>query len=97
VTIRASQSGNDIYSAAPDVQQQITIAPPENSLTVLVKTSTNVVLAFNGIVGQTYTLQTSSNLHDWVGITNVLCSATPMVLQPVVATSPSGRIYRMLR
>jgi N-acetylneuraminic acid mutarotase len=45
---------------------------------------------FSGIFGQNYALQASTNLIDWVTITNVLVNGNPML-----AIDPNARNYRL--
>jgi hypothetical protein len=50
---------------------------------------------FSGIFGQTYALQASTNLVDWVTITNVLVNETPMLGIDPNARNYSLRFYRL--
>jgi hypothetical protein len=52
-------------------------------------------LAFNGDLGQIYTLQASMNLTDWVTVLTFTCTNSPMVVVDPDAGSYPHRFYRI--
>ena len=52
-------------------------------------------LAFQGNLGQTYMLQASTNLTDWVTVLTFTCTNSPMVVVDPDAGSYPHRFYRI--
>jgi hypothetical protein len=54
-------------------------------------------LAFNGNLNQTYTLQASTNLTDWVMVSTFTCTNSPMVVVDPGSGNYPRRFYRIVQ
>jgi uncharacterized repeat protein (TIGR02543 family) len=95
VTVRASQPGNSMYAAAANVDQSLTVLPPNNTIGAAQFTNGGFQLAFYGTVGSNYTLQASSDLVHWASLLNFTCTNTPTIIVDTQAKTYSIRFYRI--
>jgi hypothetical protein len=59
------------------------------------KEGTEFSFEFNGTVGQNYALQASTSLKNWLTLTHILCTASPMAFL-LEGQSEQQRFYRLL-
>jgi len=95
VTVRASQPGNSVYASAANVDQSLTVLPPNNTIGAAQFTNGGFQLAFYGTVGSNYTLQASSDLVNWTSLFNFTCTNTPTIVVDTQAKNYSKRFYRV--
>jgi hypothetical protein len=80
----------------------VTSAPPAN-LTIAAAQTTLIlypVLLFNGVVGYTYGIQSSTNLADsnsWIGLTNITLSVSNAVWYDYAPSLYPKKFYRVLQ
>jgi hypothetical protein len=95
VTVRATQSGNNIYAAASNVAQSLTVLPPSNTVGSPQYNSSGFNLTFYGAVGSNYVFQASSNLVNWTTLLNFSCTNSIMNFQDTSATGMAHRFYQI--
>jgi hypothetical protein len=95
VVVRASQAGNNIYAAAANVDQPLTVTPPNNTIGAAQFTNGGFQMSFYGTVGSNYTLQASTDLKQWISLLNFTCSNTPTIVVDGAAKNYSKRFYRI--
>jgi hypothetical protein len=84
-----------VYAAAANVDQSLTVLPPNNTIGAAQFTNGGFQLAFYGTVGSNYTLQASSDLVHWASLLNFTCTNTPMIVVDTQAKNYSIRFYRI--
>jgi hypothetical protein len=95
VVVRASQPGNNIYAAAANVDQPLTVSPPNNTIGAAQFTNGGFQLSFYGAVGNNYTLQASADLKQWISLLNFTCTNAPTIVIDSTAENYSKRFYRI--
>jgi sugar lactone lactonase YvrE len=95
VTVSASQPGNNSYAAATSVTQSFFVTPPDNTIVSPQRLPNgNFQLAFYGLMGSNYMIQTSTNLIDWQLFTNFTGSNLLFYFDDPAATNFNRRFYR---
>jgi uncharacterized repeat protein (TIGR02543 family) len=98
VTVTASQSGNASYAAATNVVQSFFVAPPDNTIVSPQRLPNgSFQLAFYGLTGSNYLIQTSTNLFDWQPFTNFTGTNFLLYFNDSAATNFKQRFYRAVR
>ena len=104
VTVIAWQPGNSNYNAAITVQrsfnvtQSFVVPPPDNTIVNPQRLPNgSFQLAFFGLTGSNYTLQTSSNLINWQTLTNFIGTNSLLYFSDPAATNFKQRFYRTVR
>jgi hypothetical protein len=96
VTVTASQAGNASYAAATNVVQSFFVAPPDNTIVAPQKLSNgSFQLAFYGLAGSNYLIQSSTNLINWQPFTNFTGSNLLFYFNDSAATNFKQRFYRV--
>ncbi len=96
VTVTASQPGNNTYAAATNAVQSFFVVPPDNTIVSPQRLSNgNFQLAFYGLAGTNYLIQTSTNLVNWQPFTNFTGSNLIFYLNDSGATNFKQRFYRV--
>jgi sugar lactone lactonase YvrE len=97
VTVTASQAGNASYMAATNVVQSFFVVPPDNTIVAPLKLPNgNFQLAFYGLTGSNYLIQTSTNLLDWQPFTNFTGTNFLLYFNDSSATNFKQRFYRAM-
>ena len=95
VTVSASQPGNNSYAAATSVAQSFFVTPPDNTIVSPQRLSNgSFQLAFYGLTGSNYLIQTSTNLLDWQPFTNFTGTNFLLYFNDSGATNFKQRFYR---
>ena len=94
VTVSASQPGNNSYAAATSVTQFFFVTPPDNTIVGLQFSSGGFQLAFYGLTGSNYLIQTSTNLVNWQPFTNFTGTNFLLYFNDPAATNFKQRFYR---
>jgi hypothetical protein len=95
VTVRASQTGNSVYAPAANVDQSLTVLPPNNAVGSPQYTIGGFNLTFYGTVGSNYVFQASSNLVNWTTLQSFNCTNIIMTFQDTSATGMARRFYQI--
>jgi hypothetical protein len=95
VTVRASQIGNSMFAPAANVDQSLTVLPPNNTVGSPQYNVSGFNLTFYGIVGSNYLFQASSNLVNWTTLQSFSCTNTTMNFQDTSATGMARRFYQV--
>jgi hypothetical protein len=96
VTVRASQPGNNSYAVATSVTQSFFVTPPDNTIVSPQRLSNgNFQLAFYGLTGSNYLVQTSTNLFNWQPFTNFTGTNFLLYFNDSSATNFKQRFYRI--
>ncbi len=94
VTVTASQSGNCSYASASNVVQSFFVIPPDNTIVSPQFSSGSFQLAFYGLTGSNYLIQTSTNLVNWQPFTNFAGTNFLLYFNDPAATNFKQRFYR---
>ncbi len=97
VTVTASQPGNASYMAATNVVQSFFVIPPDNTIVGPQFSSGGFQLAFYGLTGSNYLIQTSTNLVNWQPFTNFVGTNSLLYFDDPSATNFKQRFYRTVR
>src|SRR4030095_2825563 len=54
-------------------------------------------MSVEGLIGETYTLWTSTNLNDWVQVRNFVCTISPTIVTEPGGQNDQQRFYRIVR
>jgi hypothetical protein len=94
VTVRASQSGNNVYAKAGNMDQSLTVLPPSNTIGNPQYTIGGFNFTFYGTVGSNYVFQASTNLVNWTNLIIFNCTNVIINFQDISATGLTRRFYR---
>ncbi len=75
---------------------QLTVIPPIQYGQLTVANSGQFQFSFNGMVGIQYVIQTSTDLTNWVTLTNVTDTVNPVTFTDSNSPVSEGRFYRVL-
>ena len=97
VVLRASQSGDETYTAAPNVDQALFVAPGNNVITDFQRLANGMfTFRFYGEPGTNYVMQASTNLVHWVALaTNQVSGLGYLAFIDTAATNYAKRFYRI--
>lgn len=96
VTVTASQTGNASYMVATNVVQSFFVVPPDNTIVAPQKLPNgDFQLAFNGLAGSNYLVQTSTNLVNWQPFTNFTGTNFLLYFNDSGATNFKQGFYRI--
>jgi hypothetical protein len=99
VVVRASQSGDSTYAAAPDVDQVFIVAPGNNVVTDCERVGNGMFrLRYYGDAGTNYVVVASTNLVNWVPMaTNQVGGLGYLEFIDASSTNFNRRFYRVGR
>jgi uncharacterized repeat protein (TIGR02543 family) len=97
VVVRASQSGDSTYAAAPDVDQVFIVAPGNNVVTDCERVGNGMFrLRYYGDTGTNYVVVASTNLVNWVPMTtNQVGALGYLEFIDMSSTNFNRRFYRV--
>jgi hypothetical protein len=98
VTVTASQVGNASYAQATNVVQSFFVVPPDNTIvSPELLPNGSFQLAFYGLMGSNYLIQSSTNLTDWQLFTNFTGTNVLLYFNDSAAVNFKQRFYRAVR
>lgn len=96
VIVTASQTGNASYMAATNVVQSFFVVPPDNTIVAPQRLGNgSFQLAFYGLTGTNYLIQSSTNLVNWQPFTNFTGTNFLLYFNDSGATNFKQRFYRV--
>ncbi len=95
VVLRASQSGDATYNAAPNVDQVLLIVPGNNVITDAQRLANGMfTMRFYGDTGTNYVVKASTNLVNWLPLaTNQISGLGYLEFTDISSTNFSRRFY----